>query len=122
MTLPESHGSVTLDSNHRLRVDSQFLATESDRSRLQEALDLARRIASTAPFRDLVECELPSPGLRSYHHGTSTAPMGEVVDSAGLVYGVQALRVADASALPEICSAPTHLAVLMVAEGIAAAI
>ena len=122
VTLPESRGTVTLVSRDTMRIDSRFLSEEPDRQRLEEALHLAERIAGAPAFRDLIECELESPGLRSYHHGTSTAPMGEVVDSTGRVYGIQGLRIADASILPEIPSAPTNLTVIMVAERIAAAI
>jgi choline dehydrogenase len=42
-----------------------------------------------------------------------------VVDSLGVVRGVQGLRVVDASIFPEIPSAPTNLTVIMAAEHIA---
>ncbi len=122
VTLPESRGSVALASRDVLRIDPRFLTEERDRVRLAEARELADGIARTAPLCDLIECELESPGLRSYHHGTSTAPMREVVDGAGRVYGLDGLRVIDASILPEIPSMPTNLTVMMAAERIAAAI
>ncbi len=123
VTLPESRGTLTLASRDPAvapRIEPGLLVEEKDRARLAEAVELAQRVARTAPFRDLIECELESPGLRSYSHGTSTAPMGEVVDSTGSVYGVEGLRVVDASILPEIPSAPTNLTVMMAAERIAA--
>jgi choline dehydrogenase len=45
---------------------------------------------------------------------------GAVVDPQGRVYGVDNLWVADASIMPRIPSAPTHLTSLMIAEKIAA--
>ena len=62
--------------------------------------------------------------LAVYGHPTSTAPMGgpgdpwAVVDSVGAVKGVSALRVADASIIPEVPSATTNVTVIMLAERI----
>jgi choline dehydrogenase-like flavoprotein len=43
-----------------------------------------------------------------------------VVDAQGRVHGTDNLWVADASIMPRIPGAPTHLTVLMIAEKIAA--
>jgi 5-(hydroxymethyl)furfural/furfural oxidase len=53
--------------------------------------------------------------------GTSTDPLA-VVDCAGRVYGIDGLRVADASIMPTVPSGNTHLPTIMVAEKIAATI
>ena len=45
-----------------------------------------------------------------------------VVDSAGRVYGVEGLRVADASIMPNVMAGNTNLPVIMAAEKIADAI
>ena len=100
---------------------------------MEEGIELSRRIARTPPLRELLISELNSGDdlrsrVRSYHHATSTAPMGAesdstaVVDSLGAVRGVVGLRVVDASILPEIPSTPTNLTVIMVAEHIASII
>ena len=47
---------------------------------------------------------------------------GSVVDPSGRVHGVDGLLVADASVMPEIPSANTHLPTIMIAERIAAGI
>jgi choline dehydrogenase len=132
VTLPDSIGTLTLnvrDPRQPPRINPNFLAESRDRVRLLEGIELARTLARTPPLRDCIHSELtvgtsPFANLRSYHHATSTAPMGDdpdaaVVDSLGRVHGVQGLRVVDASILPEIPSAPTHLTVIMIAEHIA---
>jgi len=45
---------------------------------------------------------------------------GSVVDAAGAVHGIDSLTVADASVMPDIPSANTHLPTVMIAERIAA--
>ncbi|MFI7128907.1 GMC oxidoreductase [Nonomuraea sp. NPDC050153] len=55
----------------------------------------------------------------TYHHPTSTAPIGMVVDRLGSVRGVRGLRVIDASILPDVPSAATNPTVITVAEHIA---
>jgi len=133
VTCPDSVGSLTLtsrDSRTAPRIDLNFLAEPRDRQRLLEGIDLARSIARRPPLRDLVDSELTEGAdllsdLRSYHHPTSTVPMGgdddgsAVVNPLGVVRGVRGLRVVDASILPEIPSAPTNLTVIMAAEHIA---
>ena len=98
---------------------------------------LSRKLGRTAPFSDLIDHEM-APGnavddgeaLRAnivanaaaYLHPTSTVPMGAasdptaVVDAWGKVRGVEALRVVDASILPDIPSVPTNVTTIMVAE------
>lgn len=62
-----------------------------------------------------------------YFHPVGTCRMGAesdpnaVVDSAGRVRGVAGLRIADASVMPSITRAPTHLTTIMIAEKIAEA-
>jgi choline dehydrogenase len=59
-----------------------------------------------------------------YGHPTSTVPMGgpgdpwALVDSAGAVNGLSALRVADASIIPDVPSSTTNVTVIMLAERI----
>lgn len=136
VTLPDSIGTFTLasrDPRQAPRIHPNLLAETRDRRRLLEGIDLARTIAQTQPLSDLVDSELTRgadllSSLKSYHHATSTVPMGGAGDSSsvvnwlGLVRGVDGLRVVDASIFPEIPSAPTNLTVIMAAEHIAARI
>jgi choline dehydrogenase-like flavoprotein len=65
--------------------------------------------------------ELPG----TYHHVVGTCAMGPtteraaVVDTGGRVHGTEGLFVADASVMPDVPSANTHLPTVMVAERIA---
>jgi len=109
--------------------------------RLIEIVRLSRKIGQTAPFADLIDHEI-APGntvdggealranivanVAAYLHPTSTVPMGAdsdqtaVVDAWGKVRDVEALRVVDASILPDIPSVATNVTTIMVAERIAA--
>jgi len=142
VTLPRSVGSVRLASRDPRAapvIRYNFLQDASDLRRMLEAVRLSRRIGRTAPFSDLVELEMtPGADVRddaaleaavlgsvdSYAHPTSTVPMGPegdpsaVVDAAGAVWGVEGLRVIDASIMPDIPSVATNVTTIMIAEAI----
>ena len=50
------------------------------------------------------------------YHPTSTCAIGSVVDSELRVYGIEGLRVVDASVMPTITRANTHGPTMMIAE------
>ncbi|KAG0254620.1 hypothetical protein DFQ27_006748 [Actinomortierella ambigua] len=141
---PQSLGTLTLasrDPSVAPRIDLNFLAEPEDRRRLLEGVKLARRLGAIEPLASLIEREL-NPGsdavddaaieatipgtLDTYHHPTSTAPMGAdddptaVTDWLGAVRGVAGLRVVDASIFPDVPSAATNVTVIAAAEYIAA--
>jgi choline dehydrogenase len=137
---PESHGTVTLASTNPKQapiIDSNYLATARDARRMLEAVKLGRVIARHPVFAsfnageiipgdavndDAALAEMVAGNLAVYGHPTSTAPMGgptdpwAVVDSLGLVKGVDGLRVVDASIIPEVTSTVTNVTVIMLAE------
>ncbi|WP_175910217.1 MULTISPECIES: GMC oxidoreductase [unclassified Burkholderia] len=143
LTRPLSVGSLKLASrkpDDAPVIDLNFLAEQQDRTRLLDGIRLARRIGRTAPLSDLVHSELnPGPGaatdeqilasvkstVDTYHHPTSTAPMGAagdphaVVDLDGRVHGVRNLRVVDASIFPDAISVATNITTIAAAEHIA---
>jgi choline dehydrogenase len=144
VTLPKSIGRLRLSSRDpRAAPDIRynFFDDQNDLDRMVEAVRLSRKIGRTAPFSDLIDHEM-APGniaddgtalranivstVAAYLHPTSTAPMGAdsdptaVVDAWGKVRGVEALRVVDASILPDIPSVATNVTTIMVAERIAA--
>ena len=53
---------------------------------------------------------------QTVYHPTSTCAMGAVVDAELRVYGVEGLRVVDASVMPTITRANTNAATMMIAE------
>jgi choline dehydrogenase len=144
VTLPKSIGRLRLSSRDPRaapRIQYNFFDDENDLDRLMEAVRLSRKIGRTAPFSDLVDHEI-APGntvddgealranivsnVAAYLHPTSTVPMGAesdptaVVDAWGKVRSMEALRVVDASILPDILSVATNVTTIMVAERIAA--
>ena len=144
VVLPKSIGRLRLSSRDPRaapHIHYNFFDDPIDLQRLMEAVRLSRKIGRTAPFSDLIDHEM-APGnavddgealrksivanVAAYLHPTSTVPMGAptdrtaVVDAWGKVWGIEALRVVDASILPEVPSVPTNVTTIMVAERIAA--
>jgi choline dehydrogenase len=138
---PESRGTVTLASTNPKQapiIDNNYLATARDTRRMLEAVKLGRDIARHRAFTPFNAGEMipdnavsdddlakvVTSNLAVYGHPTSTVPMGgptdpwAVVDSLGLVHGVDRLRVVDASIIPEVPTTVTNLTVIMLAERI----
>lgn len=144
LTLPKSVGSLRLASRDPRAapvIHYNFFDDQSDLDRMVEAVELSRKIGRTAPFADVIDHEMaPGKGvaggaalranivssIAAYQHPTSTVPMGAssdpgaVVDAWGKVHGIAALRVVDASIMPDIPSVATNVTTIMLAEHIAA--
>jgi 4-pyridoxate dehydrogenase len=138
MLHPESRGSVRLssaDPTAPVRIMQNFLASERDVRTIREGVKLGRDIASRKglePFRGRETA--PGPECRTdaeidafvrrtaitAHHPCATCAMGAgedaVLDAALRVRGVEGLRVADASAMPDLVSGNINACVLMIAE------
>jgi choline dehydrogenase len=135
---PMSRGWVRLASDSPLDkplVNPNYLGVESDIHRLVQAVKLARKIFATKTFSSSVKQELmPGPDVQndeqlrefvrqtadSYHHQAGSCKMGldgmAVVDPHLHVYGVEGLRVADASVMPVVPSGNCHTGIVMIAE------
>ncbi|QMV75330.1 GMC family oxidoreductase N-terminal domain-containing protein [Comamonas piscis] len=137
---PQSMGTVQLASADPLAdpvVQPRYLAEEGDRQTLIRGVRQARALLQSqalAPYR--VDEVMPGPQVQSddeildfiYRYGVSsyhlngTARMGPrpeagaVVDAQLRVHGLQGLRVIDASVMPEITSANTCAATMMIGE------
>jgi choline dehydrogenase len=135
---PEGRGEVSLrtaDPFAPPRIRLGLLTTEADRRTAREMLKLARRFFATQPVAGLISAEL-APGaavqsdedldayiratIQTGMHPTSTCAMGSteraVLDATLKVRGIEALRVVDASAMPDVVSGNTNAPTIMIAE------
>ena len=140
---PRSRGRVRLagsDPSILPRIDLAYLEDPEDAARMVAGVREALRIAATEPLAsyargiegafsatmsdDVLEAIVRSE-VRTYHHPVGTCRMGPagdagaVVDARGRVHAVDDLVVADASIMPTVPRANTHLPTVMVAERIA---
>lgn len=131
---PESRGRIMLNGPE-LIIDPCYLSTETDVWRQVGALRLAMRVAATdalksyvgkpmEPYRVADTDEELAEWIREHsqsaYHPVGTCKMGQkdcaVVDASLRVRGVQGLRVADASVMPNIIRGHTHAPTVMIAE------
>lgn len=141
---PVSRGWVKLASANpedKPLVNPNYLGARADLDRLVQAVKLSRDIFAANAFSDWVGDELlPGPAVKtdadlvefvrnradSYHHQSGSCKMGvdelAVVDPQLRVYGVEGLRVADASVFPQVPSGNCHSGILVVGEKCAAMI
>lgn len=137
---PRSRGAVTLGAANPMSapiIRPNYLEDEADVRALVRAVHLARWFTSVPGYEPLCGDEL-APGsaaasdadlarfvrraATSIHHAAGTCRMGPASDAAAVVdadlrvRGVEGLRVADASIMPEIVNAPPHAACVMIGE------
>ena len=133
---PKSRGSVHLSGpgvNDPVLIDANTLSHPDDLETALVSVDLCRQMAASAPFRSLLKREA-MPGsldrhamenyLRdsavTYWHQACTAKMGRdamsVVDGNLKVYGIERLRIADASIMPNITSGNTMAPCVVIGE------
>lgn len=141
---PLSSGTLRLKSSsvwdHPL-IDPRYLESQDDVEKLVRGIKLCVKLAHTEPLKSLVDhdCKLVELDqemhlksdeelekivrnrVETLYHPASTCRMaplekGGVLDAEMRVYGIQGLRVADASAFPTIVSGHTAGAVLAIAE------
>lgn len=135
---PLSRGWIRLASRDPLAkplINPNYLAVESDLTRLMKGVELAREIFATRAFSGWVgEERMPGPAVStraelrafvqrsadSYHHQAGSCRMGldamAVVDPELRVFGVGGLRVADASVMPTVPSGNCHAGIVMIGE------
>ena len=138
---PRSRGSITLRSADPMqspRITGNYFDDPEDLRILVRGVREARRLAATTAFEDVVDHEVwpgqdtaDQDSLESfvrqraetlYHPACSCAmgpkegPIQTVVDSRLKVHGIQGLRVADASVMPELIGGNTNAPAIMIAE------
>ncbi|GAA3387507.1 GMC family oxidoreductase [Cryptosporangium minutisporangium] len=138
VTRPRSRGTLTLRSpapGDPPRLDPNYLADPDDVETLIEGVRIARAIAGTKPLADLrvdgAADRSPEPsrreleafvraGAETQFHPVGTCRFGTdddaVVDPELRVRGVEGLRVADASVIPEMITGNIQAATIVVAE------
>jgi choline dehydrogenase-like flavoprotein len=130
---PVARGKVTLRTplaDSKPLVLTNFLTTEEDRQSMIAGVRIALEIAKQPALKAVERAPYSVPGSDSdgdilgwlsrvsqpVYHPTSTCAMGSVVDSELRVYGVEGLRVVDASVMPTITRSNTHAPTMMIAE------
>ncbi|MFL2781993.1 MAG: GMC family oxidoreductase [Rhodospirillales bacterium] len=135
---PESRGSLELVSSNPktlMQLRQNFLATENDRRILRDGFKVCRHLSEDPALDEFrsdevlpgklvkkdneIDAHIRATGI-SVHHPCGTCRMGSdqssVVDGNLKVRGIDNLRVADASIMPDIISGNIQIPVLMIAE------
>jgi choline dehydrogenase len=141
--LAEGAGSVTLRSKDPMvqpHLDFNYFEKEEDLRRMRESVELCISIAENELYKSIISERIkPLDGVltedllniwlkqnvRTSHHLSGTCKMGPdsddmaVVNQYGKVHGVNNLRVADASVMPDCVRANTNVPTMMIGERIA---
>jgi choline dehydrogenase len=137
---PESRGAIHLTGPHPsdpVKIDANYLGDPQDLMDLVAGLTIAREIGNSAALRPFTRGEVAPgslysaellrffrDGLDTSWHQSGTAKMGcdvmSVVDGRLNVYGVDGLRVADASILPRVTTGNTMAPCVVIGEQAAA--
>ncbi|WP_272006047.1 GMC family oxidoreductase [Roseovarius sp. ZX-A-9] len=138
-TRPTSRGHIEIASPDPFKppaIHPNYLSTEFDMQEQVEGLRFIRKLAAAPALADIIEAEIaPGPEVESdealaadvraragtVFHPVSTCRMGpdprvDVVDARLRVYGLQGLRVVDASVFPTLTSGNTNAPTIMVGE------
>jgi choline dehydrogenase len=116
-----------------LEIDAHFLASGDDRARLRACIEFSQEVGNSKALADFRRAEiLPGTsdaemidtfmrnGTISHSHQSCTARMGRdemsVVDSRLRVYGIDNLRIADASILPRVTTGNTMAPCVVIGE------
>ncbi|WP_207458186.1 GMC family oxidoreductase N-terminal domain-containing protein [Azospirillum sp. SYSU D00513] len=133
---PASRGRLRLRSADPLApitIDANMMSDPADMRTAVACVELCRALGNASAFRPFVRGEAMPGGLKgtelesfirdaavTYWHQSCTAKMGRdemsVVDASLKVYGIEALRVADASIMPRVTTGNTQAPCAIIGE------
>jgi choline dehydrogenase-like flavoprotein len=130
---PTSRGSVRLRSarpDAKPRIFTDFLASDQDRATMIAGVRLAMDVLAQPNLSKVKRAPFSVPASASEadivrfieqrmgtdYHPTCTCAIGRVVDPQLRVFGIEGLRVADASVMPSLVRGNTNAAVIAIAE------
>jgi choline dehydrogenase-like flavoprotein len=136
---PTSRGQLTLRStlpHAKPRILHNYLTTEEDCRSMVDGVRLALEIAAQPTLAKVLRGPAHAPASDSdtdildfvrreahtVYHPVASCALGAVVDGECRVYGVERLRVVDASVMPIVPRANTNAPTIMVAEKVSDAI
>ena len=132
---------ASADPHAQPELNYDYLSDPTDRQRMRDAVRLGLRLSEHPLFRDIIaerlnptDADLVSDealdnwllrNAYTQHHSSGTCKMGlasdtmAVVDQYCRVYGLENLRVVDASVMPDVIRANTNATTIMIAERVA---
>jgi choline dehydrogenase len=130
---PAARGRVMLRTpmaDSKPRVLCNFLTTEDDRAAFVAGTRIALEVAAQPALQAILKEPFSVPASDSdadilawgrkngqpVYHPTSTCAIGDVVDPELRVFGIEGLRIVDASVMPTITRSNTHAPTMMIAE------
>lgn len=134
---PKSRGTIKLSGasiDDPLLIDPNFYDDESDLEEMVKGFKLTKALMESRPFKEIVKKDLFTANIQSdedirnilrersdtVYHPVGSCKMGvddmAVVDARLRVYGVQNLRVVDASIMPKVVNGNTNAPAIMIAE------
>jgi choline dehydrogenase len=140
LVFPKSRGAITLrsaDPSAAPIIRANYLQEQADVAALVRGVKLARWFGEADAYADLKGDEiLPGPSAQTdaqleafvrrdsdtIYHGAGTCKMGPTTDATAVVdpslrvRGIDGLRVADGSIMPEVVNATTNAACVMIGE------
>lgn len=134
-------GLLGVDPRVQPSLDYNYLVADRDRSRMREGVRICMDIAREGGMAEIIDgpvdpnwTDLASDdaldrwlldNVRTSHHISGTCKMGPdtdpmaVVDQFGKVHGLEGLRVADASVMPDCVRANTNVTSMVIGERVA---
>lgn len=134
---PKSRGSIKLSGPHLkdpLLIDPNFYGNDADIEEMVKGFKLTQRLMGANAFKSIIQKDLFTANIETdaqirevlrqrsdtVYHPVGSCKMGNdamaVVDAQLRVYGIQKLRVVDASIMPTVVNGNTNAPVIMIAE------